>query len=266
MGRFIALSALLHAALLWISFSPEEQKPAPLQYLVTVPAPAKKATGKTKGRGGGGDLTLGDLGIGKGGFASLSDGVSSGNGSSLNGTPLEFVSKTVIHDYLHRRLNAAIDYPQALVDEGIGGEVKARLVFSAEGVWIRGRSQITSASRYLRVHMIQILRGLFKKPLPRNYLRGEELSVECHFLFEVARQENFLDALERDLPGNPAKKGFVGNHLSIYRSGKRLGEWKLGPVAGYALVPAIAIDPLWFVKQFEEKPDPMRKYREDPEF
>jgi hypothetical protein len=64
----------------------------------------------------------------------------------------------------------------------------------------------------------------------------------------------------------------IGSSLYFYRAAGVLGQWKLGPIAGYGIIPSIGVDPGWFVDQVRgatsnrAEVDPLEKYRADSEW
>jgi len=172
---------------------------------------------------------------------------------------------------IHQTIDHSLHYPPEFKDADIGGTVRASLVFSKEGVFLRKQSKVKSASRYLRVFILRLLRKSFSKPYHKE---GKPIRVDCMFDFVVTRREDPFNASPDNLLSNPARNGFIGNRLFFYRSAKVIGMWKIGPLAGYG-IGGVSLDLFWFVNKAVEgvdhlrgkmKIDPLAKYRRDPEW
>lgn len=300
---FVLLSVAVHAAVFTLLFIEAEPRPfdkAPSYVEIAplpTPAPApSSAPVAARGRphpmarqtipkaGPAGKLGLSDLGIqwkkGEGGV-SLPLGEASGSDTGTQGFAygsggsdvLEQMRGAVTYDLIYDRLDSAVFYPSEFIDAGFEGTVRATLIFSKDGHWLKARSHMESLSRYLRVHIVRTLRQVFEEPLPSNYFHeGKELRLFCLFQFELSRKDNAMDAGPDPFKGSPSHRGTLGNHLYFYRSSSVIGQWRLGPLAGYGIVPSIGVDPEWFIDQVSHavdrkaEEDPLKKYRDDPDW
>jgi hypothetical protein len=301
---------LIHAAI-WIGLSYQSKlqearkEKEPIEFVEVAPLPdlvASKAAPKPQGtaskRNSGPSasvpqpkqltkqLTMSDLGIewklGAGGVAmpKRDDNVPRGKnddygGDGLygtNGDLLAAMKGTVSYRFIYELIDHRLYYPEEFGDAGIEGIVESRIVFSKEGKYLKSQSRVKSQSRYLRVFVLRILREVLDQPLPSNYLKGREtnLTVKCLFQFDLRRkQDPFSEDTEA---GQSARKQAIGNSLAFYRSAGVFGQWKLGPISGYGIMPAVGVDPGWFLDEIKgatsnKAPiDPLKKYRDDPEW
>ena len=220
-----------------------------------------------------GRLTLSDLGIawknGLPGEVDLTAPDSAGPGES---EILNEIKGTVIYDSLYRLIDETLYYPAEFGEGEIEGVVRAQIVFSKNGTYNRKFSRVSSPSPYLRVFVLQLLRRAFSEPLPAAYRKsGNEIRISTVFFFDLTRTDNPMDAGPNAMKGHDKNRS-LGRHFAFYRSAKLIGEWKIGPLRGYGLVPSVAVDPEWFVDRATDlvsekaKADPLKKYRDDPEY
>ena len=220
-------------------------------------------------------LTMRDLGIGSAppGAEVASNSSSTGPlGSQSDLGMLGPMKDTVAIQHLFDRIESALFYPRDLSEAGVEGEVTVNLIFDEGGRVDWGRSGRRSDSRYLRVFVRRLLRHTLEEPIPSAF-REKDRSVTCRFRFERVRVYDAMDASVQAHQGRGIKES-VGWHFTFYRSSKVLGEWKLGPFAGYAFAPSLGIDPDWFVDSAahlwnrltgrKAEIDPLERYRNDP--
>ena len=238
-------------------------------------SPREKLNSRLRGKSGAEKLSLSDLGIAwnrhgggiilpaeRGGESIFSPG---GVG---HGTALEGMEWTVPLHRIREEVENAFHYPTEFLEEGIEGEVDVRLHLREGRVFRPESAQIKSQSPYLRVFILRILAKCLADPLPATYFRRGPLSIRLLFRFELTSKENpFYNPISLQEPPVVA-----GNSLYFERKGKLIGSWNLGPFAGYGIVPQIAINPEWLWEKAQEllgdkdRPDPLKKYREDPLF
>jgi hypothetical protein len=168
---------------------------------------------------------------------------------------------------LYERIDSALDYPTELAENRIQGTVTARLVFSADGALEKSRSEVASSSRYLKVLVHRLFRRVFdanavKQP---RWHGSDPLTVFCYFEFRLKNSD-----IQFDNPtGAVEDRRVFGNKFYFSRYASISGEWAAGPIHGYYAMPAVGIDPDWFVEQMKpkkDKGDPLDSYRRDPEF
>ena len=167
---------------------------------------------------------------------------------------------TLFFDRLHDRIESALYYPEEFKENAIEGVVEAELEWRREGNENRVNYRVLSASPFLRVFVIQRLRKIFgDEHIGRAMRENETIKMRCQFHFEMVRREGKALASHG--------RGVMGNQLTFYRIAKHRGQWRLGPLQGFAIAPSVGVDVDWFVRQFEEeKPDPLDRYRKDPEW
>jgi hypothetical protein len=145
--------------------------------------------------------------------------------------------------------------------------------------------------------LIHQLRTLLADPIPPEIWKSnpKAFSIDATFTFDLVRPESIVGATvgpqpgptadptkfsdndsdggmksEKGLQTAPGVQGMYGLKFFFYRAilGSKL-DWKLGPLAGYGIMPAIGIDPSWFVDKITDAIhhrgpiDPLLKYRED---
>jgi len=276
---FLSLSLMCHVAgLAWwaeaLQFYRPSHSPAPLTVERFVDSSPPKILARPRGRKGRASLSLSDLGISwhsKGGIsipsviggdAGAAPGIGGGSGTALAG-----IEMTVPMHRLAEGVENFLDYPKEFIDEGIEGEAEVAYVFEAGKPFHPRAAKVRCRSPYVRVFVLRLLEQVWSDPLPTNFFRRGPLPVRFHFRFEATGKDNpFYDSLAYRAPN------VTGNSLYFVRKGPQIGTWKLGPIAGYGIAPAVAIDPGWFVDRAEEllgtkeRPDPLRKYRRDPLF
>lgn len=293
--KFLLISCCLHLGLLlaWVYLRAPKSAEKDLLRVVEIASlpqspssantPKKRAGAQAptqpKSRRAGG-LTLSDLGIqwaGKG----VPIPAEAGNGSDKNGKGFAYgsggndvlgqIAGSVTYRELYERIDEVLVYPDEFVETGIEGTVSAWLIFSAQGTWLRGRSRFHASSPYLRVYIIQVLRRAFAETLPATYFKqGLELKLQCSFYFQLKRNRYEMEEPPVDAKAIPMYA--LGNRFSFVRAAGEFGQWKLGPLSGFAVAPSIGVDPGWFVDRFEDatsnkaKGDPLEKYRHDPEW
>jgi hypothetical protein len=165
------------------------------------------------------------------------------------------------------RLNENFIFPTEFADAGIDGTAKTTLVFSSNGELIKSRSDVNTLSNYVKVDVWRALRQAFVQPLPHKLLTTPgELVIHAEFILQITSEG-------RNSPTGPSRQLLAGTHMIFYRS--RFSSkmaWSLGPFHGLGIVPAVAIDPGWFVdaftKLFTKKAvvDPLQNYRDDPDW
>ena len=250
-------------------------------------------------------LSLSDLGISlpTGGSSQAKQKTSSGES---NGSRYGFKSQLTGKDspilgYLYHRINGNIGYPPEIYDAWLEGEITAVLRFDSTGTWIEDPSAVQAnglGSRYLKVHLMRRLRALLAEAIPENLWRPtpKPFSVETRFVFKILAPEGITGAQKGPLSGvtadqtkfsqtdtdagqsvearvNQERQGAFGSSLLFYHShlASKLA-WKLGPFAGYGVMPSVGLDPGWFVKTIDDflhhraKIDPLERYHDDPEW
>jgi hypothetical protein len=174
-----------------------------------------------------------------------------GKGGGTGSAVLDSIQKTVPLETVAESVDSALDYPTAFRERGITGTVTAEVLFDGEGRLIKRSAR--SDSRYLRVHILRVLRSTLSEGLPRTYTRGEPLRIQFRFDFVLS---------DKDQVTLLPRRGF-----HFQRIGRPFGQWEVGPLTGFWMVPAVGIDLDWFARQFEkEKADPLDIYRMDPDW
>jgi hypothetical protein len=286
---------LAHAGLLFLVRSPIRRLPPPPEVIYELTeTPARFVAGGARAgkRGRAPKLGLKDLGIGwsRGKIPLLAPGsadpdsakatsgepdgdpgVAEGDGiEGRGGNILGQMKRTAADQVLYERIDEVLDYPDELKEAGAEGTVKAELRFDSEGNFLKKDSRLAAASRFLRVHVMRVLRRAFAERLPETYVRGG-LRVRCLFEFDLIQRDGVFSDDSHALTGIAVR----GNYLGFRRTGKRFGEWKLGPFAGdlrSIAGGALGIDPGWFVDQVTKltsnkaAADPLQKYRDDPDW
>lgn len=272
---WIAFSLALagHASLFWLSFHEvTSQPPDTLAPVVVETIPQRqrqtqrggtKGSGTRSARGGpksADRLSFRDLGItpSRYGQVSIPDDTEMPEGmgeGGLRGTPMEGIQETVANNRWFEEIDSALHYPQEFLDNSIGGKVDAELFFEGGRTYIEARSRVRSNSPYLRVHVLRIVRSVFPEPVLWAREGKKDLILICEFKFDLSRSK-----------ASAVQQGIKPRMLVFYRYGKMPGEWKLGPLRGVGMMPAVGIDPNWFVEQITRKSDldPLEKYRRDP--
>ena len=252
------------------------------------------------------EINLKDLGVFlKGGLTqnSATEPLASEGGG---GSPYAFRGQLTekaspVLNYLYHRINHNIGYPSELYDAWLQGDITSVLRFDRQGRWIDDPSAVQAqslGSRYLRIHVIRRLRTILAEPIPENIWKTttQPFSVEARFVFAIIAPEGVEGAQigplfgatadptkfnETDTDGgqsveaklNTQNQGAYGNSFLFYHShlASKLA-WKLGPFAGYSVMPAVGVDPEWFVKTISDwihhrtKINPLDKYRDDPDW
>ena len=206
-----------------------------------------------------------------------------------------------ILSYLFHQIDNGIAYPSELREARFSGEVSAVLNFNDQGEWVDSVSEINAStlmSRYFRVYIFHRLRAILAEPVPGNLWKAQPqaLQIEVRFIFDIVAPESVEGAQvgpsfgagadpskfsQTDLDGGQrvesqliaGRQGQYGRRFSFYRVhlASKL-DWKLGPLAGYGIMPAVGIDPGWFVDKVKDiwhhraKFDPLMRYREDPDW
>jgi hypothetical protein len=203
--------------------------------------------------------------------------------------------------YLFHSIDQGVAYPAELFSAGISGEVSARLRFNDRGEWDEAASELSvtgRAARFFRVYLLGRLRRIFAEPVPPNLWKTEPHAIvlEARFVFDIVAPETVIGAQvgpqyapsadptrfsEKDTDGGQSvesrliagRQGMYGRRFVFYRVHLASPlDWKLGPIAGYGLLPTIGIDPGWVADKISdlwhhrEKPDPLMKYRESPDW
>lgn len=169
--------------------------------------------------------------------------------------------------FIYQIIDQNLTYPFELRQRDIQGRVVLRLSFTKEGVLLRDRTEVVSASsNYLRVHVQRMLRKLFLDPLPKpqRTFTGP-FTLVCSFHFERTEHN------EADLIA--ARRFIQKNNLYFYRQEHHSKlQWQLGPVSGLGIVPALgvdlggAFDQVGRLFSSRTKKDPLARYRDDPEW
>lgn len=298
MGKWVLVSAAVHAlavVLLWrVAPRPSrEPEPVAIDALVeeTRVPPGHAGTGRRGGAGGPAargarsrgsrpGLSLSDLGIGwaRRGDVLVPRGVERGlvgdseadpatqEGDGIGGrggNVLGQLKGAVDYERLHDALDAVLDYPAALQDASIEGDVRAEIVIDRDGRFRKDASRFESSSRYLRVHVLRVVRRALAERF-RHHRRGEPLRFRALFRFSLERA---------GAPFSDESDGVVGNFLSFRRqSSKLFGQWDLGPLTGYGPAMAVAVNPEWFLDRARDltskkaRVDPLETYRRDPDW
>lgn len=232
----------------------------------------------------------------------MSSNADKGGGGSPYAFKNQMTEKTSpILTYLYQRISGNIGYPSDLYDSWIQGDVTAKLRFDLSGKWIDDPKTVFAKgleSRYLRIHVIRRLREILEERIPQNLWKDvpQPFFVETRFLFVIVAPEGVEGAQkgpligatanptqfnETDMDGgqyvesmlNKQNQGAFGEYLLFYHSHlSSKMAWKLGPFAGYGIMPAIGLDPGWFAKTIGDwlhhraKIDPLEKYRDSPEW
>ena len=252
-------------------------------------------------------ISLRDLGVFSnrglplaGGDASNADSV--GERPSTFGFENQVTTQTSpILSYLFHQIDNGLAFPSELREARFSGEVTAVLNFNDRGEWVDSVSEIgasTLMSRYFRVYIIHRLRALLSEPVPSNLWKAQPqvLQIEVRFIFDIVSPESVEGAQvgpsfgasadpskfsQTDTDGGQSveskltsgRQGQYGRRFSFYRVhlASKL-DWKLGPLAGYGIMPAVGIDPGWFAEKIKDmwhhrgKIDPLLRYREDSDW
>lgn len=262
---WLIISLGIHGLILaLVTFAPPRPELMEITPIVIdrVPSESPRAPRGVEGGGSGGKLSMRDL---------LPESDSGATGPlSPEGIPSErsvlgTIRHTVLFDRLYRAIDASLYYPSEFKEHQIEGVVSADLEIKP------GRDgaihyRVTSLSPYLRIFIIQRLRQILDKKLVVHNA-DRPVRVRCRFVFELTRSENAIDVSDKAMDAS-LRKGMRGDHFSFYRAAKVFGQWKIGPVAGYAFVPSVAVDLEWIGKQFEptSREQALAKYTNDPEW
>jgi hypothetical protein len=201
--------------------------------------------------------------------------------------------------YLYRQIDGGIAFPAELGEAGLSGEVTAELNFDRQGHWIDSPANVKASSpmsMYFRLYVIHRLRERLSEPIPENLWKTDPraFSVKARFVFDKVAPESvegapvgpqFAPSVDptkfstADTDGGQSviqqrqRQGQFGRDFLFYRMHLASAlEWKLGPFAGYGIVPAVGINPGWFVDKItnlihhREKVDPLERYRDDPDW
>jgi hypothetical protein len=283
-SRFIIFSILFHAILCLSVYLEQYLHPEPKIVEKKLPEPQeieRWVEPKSRGTGPSGKkskpseskLTLKDLGIQwdngdgvqvpSGAGTDTADHGDGGAGSGILGA----IKHSGRFRTLYERIDSALDYPVALAENQIQGTVTARLVFTSNGEFQKERSKVVSNSRFLKV----LVHRLFRRVFDPNSVRmppwhgSDELVVQCYFEFRLKSNDTeFANG-----GGAVEDRRVYGNKFYFSRYAGLSGAWAMGPIHGYYAVPAVGIDPDWFVEQMKPKKDsgdPLDEYRRDPEF
>lgn len=273
MGRsfiyFLLCSLAIHALLFHFQSAPSAPRQE-LHYLSEVPVIRESPALKKAGQGGISGLGIRDLLPSGSATVSIPQGPGNGRGTNSrphgfgHGTGLEGMRDTVAQREVHDRIDHQLYYPAEFLEAKIEGQARIRFSFDQEGKIIPGSIRIKCLNNYLRVFLHRVLREAFQTALPSSYVKSGLLEFSASVAFHHKDVTNpFYNELD------PVKGlNQYGNTLYFQRSGKLIGEWELGPFAGYG--PNLSISLPWFYETAEgllsnkEKPDPLRKYRQDP--
>lgn len=229
---------------------------------------------------------------------SSSGGVHEGEPASPFGFENQVTGKSSpVLTYLFRKIDGAFGYPQEFRNAKISGEVTAKLQFDEHGSWINSPSDVRG-NGYLRVYLLQRLRKCFAEPIPEKIWKADphSLSIDAHFIFDIVAPETVVGAQvgpqyapsanptkfnTTDMDGGQSierqivagKQGMYGRKFQFYRVFLSSPfDWKFGPFAGYGVMPAVGIDPGWFVDTVKNiihpkvKIDPLEHYRDDSDW
>lgn len=225
---------------------------------------------KKGGRKSSPPLAMSDLTIGKNTVIAQQESASNGDEDS---GPLAQVGKTVPLNWLYQEIDSAFSYPEEFAEAGIEGTVHIQVQFDREGTPQINRAKFRSSSNYLYVLVDRVFRSRFADLPPGRKKQVAGITLRCVFILELRRATNGFDSSQIAHRGSGTQQGALGSNFSFYRSKRVVGEWKLGPFSGYAIFPAVAIDPTWFITQVEKAVDdikgkapidPLQKYRDDP--
>ncbi len=229
---------------------------------------APSSSGKLAGRRGNGGsrgkpLRLSDLMLSPGELSAIySEGQESDDpGAPAPGTALAAVRHSVLFDHLFQTIESNFFYPEEFKENSIEGEARADIELTRNGEAVEVFYRVRSKSSYVRVFVIQRLRDIFGRGVLAHYF-GQSSKVRLQAVFH-------LELMQSDSAVPKIHGGIFGSQLSFYRSAKAFGEWSLGPIRGYGVAPAVAIDPGWVVKQYKKMvgkgpvEDPLEKYRRD---
>jgi hypothetical protein len=148
-------------------------------------------------------------------------------------------------------------YPAVLAAHGIEGNVNVRLVLNKEGQCDWPKTEITSASPYLRVFVLDLMKSVCKQSYLRE-VRGRKLTL-VDFSFQFAITENNAESVKKE------KSKVLGNVLLFYRnSQKSIAQWHLGPFTGIFPLPLVNLDFPWLKEHWEtyvEKKDPLAEFK-----
>ncbi len=249
-------------------------------------------------------LNLNKLGVFSDGFF-LARG--SGKSAEKTDSPYGFQNqlnedRSPITTYIFSKVSGAISYPAEFKAADISGEVTGVLRFDSQGNWVDRPEEFRSSNlmgRYLRMYILRQLRSVFAESIPERIWQTvppQAIAIDARFLFSILAAESIGGARmgpqfgyrenpsafsEYDPTGNQSvEQGIgrpysrvIGKKIVVYRVhlNPRLA-WKIGPLAGYGAMPAVGVDPGWFVDRvrglFRErvKIDPLEKWRLYPDW
>ena len=171
-----------------------------------------------------------------------------------------------LYNLLYRQLDQNVGYPEEFKTALIAGVVEGKLVFSSEGKYQPEASSFKSEDRYLRIHVLRAVQRAFREAIPRTFWTIDHaLEIRCRFRFAITENNDEREAA--------APKFFAGRMMTFYRHyfHSKL-QYDVGPIHGMYGIPAVGIDPTWFVKKSKEllsgdaKIEPLQRYEADPEF
>jgi hypothetical protein len=156
-------------------------------------------------------------------------------------------SGTKIHTLIYERINNALTYPGHLIEKEIDGTVTARLVFNEKtrryGI---AKQSLQSAHRALETFVARVLKRALQFTVPQAFsISSATAVISCFFEFQLKPSlgTGRLFMTERIIDGKLYfYRGFKQNPLS----------WKVGPISGFGVVPAVSIDPLWIFRKIGE--------------
>ncbi len=162
--------------------------------------------------------------------------------------------------WVYTQTKQHLGYPEAFIRHDIEGRVEAELHFDADGRLGKIRAQ--SLSPFLRVYVYRLLERSLQSPIPRELLKSQtELDLICYFNFQRVESEVAI-GMKRVSPILGNKLFFEESHL------KSKLAWSAGPISGFFLVPAVALDPLWLLHKAKtmDEDEELQRYRDDPIF
>ncbi len=160
--------------------------------------------------------------------------------------------------WVQSRVEALLSYPSELIAAQKTGEVSVEIEFDRNGALLPQRTRYRFDDRYLKVHVARVLRRAFRDAGP---VAGRKFALRFRFYFSENGNPEFHERMR------VAARGSIHFARWVHRSSL---QWSVGPVSGLGPLPAIGINPMWFVEKAKDllsndaKIDPLDRYRMDP--
>lgn len=161
--------------------------------------------------------------------------------------------------FLHRKIDGILFYPEVLARHKISGTVNTRIVFNKEGSCDWHNTKIQAGDPYLRVFVLHILKKVCGENF-KHYLKNRtQTSVDMSFQFLISEhtsEQEYIDEHQK----------IVGNVLLFFRNSQQsVAQWHLGPFTGVFPIPWVSLDFGWIMENFDkyvDHEDPMGDFKD----